>query len=337
LVSIDQKVNCWNAETMTVTRAELEEHLERIRARVVEPRAGLFGPRSLVWKVNREQMMFLAAGRAALLQEAHPFVAHGVDQHSLTRADPQGRFKRTFKHVYAMVYGDLDSALIAARRVHAIHERIRGTMNAETGSFAPGSAYAANTEHALLWVHATLWESSMLVYERIFRALSRADKDQYYQETKLFAYLFGISDAVLPPTWQDFQAYNQRMWDSNELVVGDIAREMARFLFTAATPRGQRVMSWYATVTAGLLPARLRKAYGLAFGPRERALFEASLTALRAAVRVMPRRYRYVHAYHRARLRMGDPIVPTMAERVLEKTMARRFSRAAPSTVQRAR
>lgn len=320
---------------MTVTRSQLEEHLERLSARVVDPRAGLFGPRSLVWTVNREQMMFLAGGRAALLQEAHPFVAQGIEQYSLTRTDPQGRFKRTFKQVYAMLFGDLESALTAARRVHTIHERIRGTIGFEAGAFARGSSYAANAEHALLWVHATLWESSMLVYERIFRPLSRADKERYYQETKLFAYLFGISDDALPPTWDDFIAYNEKMWDSNELFVGEAAREMAHFLFSAPTPNGKRVMSWYRAITAGFLPARLREGYGFAFGPRERVLFEASLPALRATVRATPRRYRYISAYHRARTRIEDPIVPTLSERLITRAITRRSRPDAPRTMQR--
>src|SRR5688572_12475751 len=113
---------------MAVTREQLEAHLDKVQARVRDPRAGLFGPGSLVWNINREQSIFLAGGRAALLQEAHPYVAHGVDQHSLTRSDPQGRFERTFRNVYAMVFGDLESALKSARRVHTIHERIRGQI-----------------------------------------------------------------------------------------------------------------------------------------------------------------------------------------------------------------
>jgi uncharacterized protein (DUF2236 family) len=321
---------------MTVTRTQLEEHLERIRARVSDPRAGLFGPQSLVWTVNREQMMFLAGGRAALLQEAHPFVAQGIDQHSLTRTDPQGRFKRTFKHVYAMVYGDLETAFTAARRVHTIHERIRGTMSTNAGAFTQGSAYAANAEHALLWVHATLWESSVLVYERIFRPLTRTEKERYYQDTKLFAYLFGISDDVLPPSWDDFLSYNQKMWDSNQLFVGPMAREMAEFLFSSPTANGQRVLRWYRAITAGFLPPRLREAYGFAFGAPERALFEASLPGLRALVRATPRRYRYITAYHRARARIDDPIVPTLRERVIIRALSRNQRRDERRTAARA-
>ncbi len=281
---------------MTVSAAQLEEQLDRARSKVGDPRLGLFGPSSLVWRINREQMIFLAGGRAALLQEAHPYVSEGIDQHSRTRSDPRGRFRRTFHHVYAMVFGDLDSALRAARRVHAVHERIRGTVRADAGAFSAGHAYAANTEHALLWVHATLWESSVRVFELIFRPLSREEKERYYQETKLFAYLFGITDAQLPPDWPSFLAYNRAMWASDQLHVTEAAREMARFLLASPHPALSQTMRWYRTITAGLLPARLRAAYGLRFGTLERVLFDASVQALRAGIRVTPLRVRFIPA-----------------------------------------
>jgi len=306
---------------MPVTRDQLEAYLERIQAGVKDPRHGLFGPDSHVWAINRQQAMFVAGGRAALLQNAHPFVAQGVDQHSLTRADPQGRFKRTFKNVYAMVFGDLDHALTAARRVHTIHERIRGTMSESAGAYAKGSAYEANAEHALLWVHATLWESSIKTYELLFRPLSADFKERYYQETKLFAYLFGISDDALPATWPDFLAYNERMWASDELFVARAAQDMAGFLFTPPAPSMEMGFRWYHTMTVGLLPPRVREMYGYAFGARERAIYEASIPMMRAALRVMPRQLRYIEAYQKARVRIGDPIVPTLTERVVVQSL----------------
>ena len=58
-----------------VTRADLEARLDQLRATIADPRAGLFGPGSKVWEVNRHSIAFLGAGRAALLQLAHPWVA----------------------------------------------------------------------------------------------------------------------------------------------------------------------------------------------------------------------------------------------------------------------
>jgi uncharacterized protein (DUF2236 family) len=316
---------------MTVSREQLEAHLQRLTARVRDPRQGLFGPGSMVWRINRERVLFVAGGRAALLQEAHPFVAHGVDQHSHTRTDPAGRFERTFRHVHAMLFGDLDGALASARRVYGIHTHIRGQIAEASGAHAAGSPYQANDEHALLWVHATLWDSSLVLYERLFRPLTVEERERYYQETKLFAYLFGISDALLPPSYDDFAAYNRKMWHSNELFVGEPAKEMARFLLGAPRQSGgapslfSSTMAWYRVITAGLLPAPIRAGYGFSFGRTERALFRASLRGLRAGLPLLPRQLRFVPAYVQARERTGRPIALNIAERIVaDRVSARR-------------
>ena len=106
--------------------------------------------------LDREAINFLCAGRAALLQLAHPFVAHAIDQHSDTRRDPLRRFRRTFAFVYSMIFGSMDHAFACARRVHRIHERIHGNIAEDVGAFTQGSPYEANDEEALYWVYATL-------------------------------------------------------------------------------------------------------------------------------------------------------------------------------------
>jgi uncharacterized protein (DUF2236 family) len=197
---------------------------------VRDPRAGIFGPGSRVWAYNREAVVFLGGGRAALLQLAHPMVAQAIADHSRTREDTLGRFLRTFEHVFAMVYGDLDSALSSARRVHAIHDRIRGVMRDRVGAIAAGTSYAANRPETLLWVHATLWETSVQVYELIMGPLSHAEKEAYWQETKRFAALFGIPAKLVPADWSAFEAYWERMLGSEVIRVSATARDLADYL-----------------------------------------------------------------------------------------------------------
>ena len=91
-----------------VTRADLEASLAELARGVQDPHAGILGPRSIAWQVGGDLGVFLGGGRAALLQLAHPFVAYAVEQHSKTRADVVGRFQRTFRNVFAMVFGELD-------------------------------------------------------------------------------------------------------------------------------------------------------------------------------------------------------------------------------------
>src|SRR5437764_184160 len=123
-----------------VSGASLEEQLELIRARVTSPLAGVFGPSSVTWRMNREAILFLAAGRALLLQLAHPWVAAAVADHSKALSDPIARFHRTFKVVFKMVFGTVDQAFAAARSLHRRHESITGVLPETVGPFKAGSA-----------------------------------------------------------------------------------------------------------------------------------------------------------------------------------------------------
>ncbi len=288
-----------------VPRAALDASLDRLRAGVADPRAGLFGPGSKLWEVNRHSISFLGAGRAALLQLAHPWVAWGIEEHSRTRDDPFGRFQRTFFHVFRMVYGDLDAALGAARAVHRIHERVQGTIGAAAGPFAAGSRYEANRADALLWVHATLWDTSIRCFERIVRPLEAAERDAYYDETRRFAHLFGIPDALVPATWEDFQAYVEDMLASDVLTVAEPAARMAGFLFRPPVPGTARLMRRYAEITAWLLPERIAAGFGLAAGgDAGKRRVDATLARLRRLWPHLPARLRYLPAYVEAQRRV---------------------------------
>lgn len=283
---------------MITTRAELEASLDRVRTSVVDPRSGICGPGSSAWRLQREAVIFLGGGRAALLQLAHPFVAYAIDQHSKTRQDVVGRFQRTFANVFAMSFGDLDEAFAAARRVHSVHTRITGTIPVEVGAFAAGTVYHANDVDAQRWVYATLIHTAVQVHELVIGPLTTAVKDAYYKDTWQFARLFAIPEASLPPTWAAFDLYVERMMASPTLTVAAPAREMSRFLFGAgASGRQGRIGRWLELITTGLLPERLRRQYGLSWGLRERAGFRASLAAVAPAYRMMPDRLRLLPAY----------------------------------------
>ncbi len=279
--------------------------LDALRAEVSDPRAGLFGPGSITWRVNREAVILLGGGRAALLQLAHPFVAHAIDQHSATKSDPIGRFRRTFQDVFAMVFGDLDHAEERARRVHAVHARIRGAIDERVGPHARGDRYAANDEGALFWVHATLVDTALLVYEQYVEPLGASERERYYAESRRFGRLFGIPDRIMPPHFAAFRAYMDAMLHGETLGVGRPALELRRFLLQPPRAVHAPMTAWYRTYTASLLPPRLREAFELPFGRRERLALAASVPALRAMVRRLPRRLRhfpdYVEAVRRTR------------------------------------
>jgi uncharacterized protein (DUF2236 family) len=94
-----------------LSEEDLEAGLDTVCEAAAGPIEGIFGPASLTWRIDREAAVFLGAGRALLLQLAHPWVAAGIAEHSRTLADPIGRFHQTFNTVFTLVFGTRDQAL----------------------------------------------------------------------------------------------------------------------------------------------------------------------------------------------------------------------------------
>jgi uncharacterized protein (DUF2236 family) len=290
---------------------DLEVQLDFARAHAAGPLIGMFGPDSVTWRVNREAAIFLGAGRALLLQLAHPWVATAVAKHSQVFADPIGRFHRTFKVMFTMEFGTLDQALGAARRLHKRHAAITGAMPMAAGPFAAGSRYCANETSALLWVHATLVDTALRAHSLVLPPLSSADRERYYGESRVSAALFGIPQSSLPLSWEDFAAYNKAMWQSETLTVIPEARAIAEQVL-----KGVKVWwlvpKWYRAVTAGMLPPRLRAGFRLPYGEAEQRIAESAIAMFRRLYPALPERLRYVGPYQEAMARLSGSTRPDL-------------------------
>jgi uncharacterized protein (DUF2236 family) len=301
-----------------VTEADLERELAFVRAMAAGCAAGVFGPDSMTWRIDREVAIFLGAGRALLLQLAHPWVAAAISQHSQTLTDPLGRFHRTFNLVFTMGFGTTKQAMAAARRLHRRHSEIGGTLRERVGIFPAGSSYRANDVAALCWVHATLTDSALLAYQLVHPPLSIEDRERYYAEARLFGAFFGIPQTVLPESWTGFAEYVDTMFKSDILAVSDAARSIAAVLFFGA---GRRlgVPFWYRALTTGLLPARLRDDFGLAYGASERRAAERAIATIRYIYPWMPAALRHVAPYHEARARLAGRRRPGTMTQILNR------------------
>jgi uncharacterized protein (DUF2236 family) len=296
-----------------VTERDLEEQLELVRSNASSPVAGVFGPASVTWRMNREAILFLAAGRALLLQLAHPWIAAAVAEHSSALSDPIVRFHRTFKVVFTMVFGTMDEAFAAARRLHRRHCGIRGVLPDAVGPFKAGSPYHANNISALRWVSATLSDSAMAAHDLVLGPLCAADRAQLYAEGRRFAGLFGIPRTLLPADYMGLNAYVAAMCDSDILTVSAAGRRIATEILAW---RGSwfRIPATYRALTSDMLPERLRRDFGLALADAEQRSSERALNLIRSTYRQLPTRLRYVGPYHEARQRLAgrrDPDVLT--------------------------
>jgi uncharacterized protein (DUF2236 family) len=254
----------------------------------------LFSSDSTIWHIDREMALLLAGGRALLLQLAHPKVAAGVAQYSRFQQDPLARLQRTMTTMWSIVFDDLEKAHAALSRVARIHEQVRGSV--EPGESLPsGTRYDARDAKLLMWVHATLIDSAMIAYELFVQPLSAQEKLRYYDDAKQLARLFAIPDREVPESLADFDAYFNDMLNGNELGVGPAARSLARDIVYPRPWILRPVAPLFRVVTAGLLPERLRTAYGLNWnGSRDKmfklfaGMVRCSLPLLPPAIRIVP-------------------------------------------------
>ncbi|HEY1810119.1 MAG TPA: oxygenase MpaB family protein [Acidobacteriaceae bacterium] len=285
-----------------VSRAELEALLASVAAQTADPRAGVFGPGSMTWKVNREAALFLGAGRAALLQLAHPWVATALEQHSALLGDPIARFHNTFRIVFTMVFGSLGQALAAARHLHTLHTGIRGEMPGKVAGWSAGTHYEANEVAALRWVYATLVESAVVAYSTV-HPFSTEEQARYYHESKTMAGLFGLPTAELPEDWPAFRQYVAQMCRSQELGVGAPARAMAHAILQGAGS-WVRIPGWYRALTAEWLGARFREEFGLPWSAADRRRAARAQRWLPRVWGTLPSAVRFVGPWHEAGTRL---------------------------------
>ena len=301
-----------------VVEKDLEAALDQVRADAAGPVPGVFGPASVTWQIDREAVIFLGAGRALLLQLAHPWVSAAIAEHSRTLADPIGRFHRTFELMFTMVFGSRDGALAAARRLHRRHAMITGVLPEAVGPFAGGSAYHANDLAALRWVHATLVETAVMAHDLVLPPLAIEQRERYWAESRLFAGLFGLKLSDLPADWAAFADYNAAMAQSDTLTVSAAAREVAGQIFAGG--RGWlRPPRWYLALSAGMLPERLRAGFAFDVDERDRRAADRALAWLRRIYPHLPTRLRYVGPYHEAQARLQGKAQPDLATRCLNR------------------
>jgi uncharacterized protein (DUF2236 family) len=231
----------------------------------------------MIWRLSRERSLLLGGGRALLMQVAHPLVAAGVSAHSDYRENPWRRLEGTMSSVWTAVFGTKAEADRIGTRVRSMHKRVRGRTTRRLGPYPAGTPYSASDPELLMWVHATLVETALTVYESWVRPLTDSERRGYYEDMKLLAKIFGTPSSVIPPTLGDFRAYMHDRVESDEICATPLAREIADSILHPPLPAPLRP-AWriVGLVTAGLLPPKLRDQYGFAWDPARRALFAGS-------------------------------------------------------------
>jgi len=254
---------------------------------------GYFGPNSITWQLYREQLSIAGGVRALLLQVAHPAVADGVARHSNFKADPFGRGYRTFAAMAMIYFGSKTQAEQTAQRLWRMHSAIKGD--------AP-NAYSANDPQLLLWVLATLTETTLQVHKRMpLPGLPPDWQTRFYEESKVAAQLLGIPAEVYPPNLQAFEAYFKTMLDGELLGSTDTCRQVAQSI--VQHPRAPKKLA--NLLATGWLPEPLCVRLGIAVSPDADAKLARFLRRYLWVYRLIPKILRWSPSYHQAIYRIA--------------------------------
>jgi uncharacterized protein (DUF2236 family) len=273
------------------------------------PEAGLFGPDSFTWHIARESAVLLGGGaRALMLQVAHPRVAAAVADHSRYRTDPLGRLLDTLKATYGFTFAELPEVDRILRHIHYLHTHV-------SGQTPDGEAYTALDPHLLLWVYATLVDTSLVAYETFVAPLTDAEREGYYAELRRTGPLWDIPAADFPDSLVELRAWMSGLIRSGEVHVSAQGRSVGRFLLEPRVwwlPPPTALLMRQATVW--LLPPTLREGFGYGWGPRREAIMQRLAACSRTTVPRLPQALRDLPTARAAYARVRRAEASSMAQ-----------------------
>lgn len=245
--------------------------------------ADMFPTDSAIRRVNLEPAVLLGAGRALLLQLAHPVVAQGVQDHSEFRQNPFKRLQGTLEATYAAVYGSEELAHGVGRRIRWIHD------------FITGPTYRANDPQNLLWVHATLVDTALGCHTRYVGRLPEAVGESYYRDMMRVAELFGVPLSEQPKTLVEFRGWFDDTVAAMEIT--PVGKDLAEFILDPALPFRlhvpfQPLLGVQRLLTLGQLPASIRDQLGQPWTDADHARLAKVERRVRATFRSTPRAVR---------------------------------------------
>jgi uncharacterized protein (DUF2236 family) len=269
-----------------------------------------------------ESVLLAGAGRAILLQIAHPAIGYGVARHSDFARRPMDRLNGTLTYIYALTSGTEEDKRAVRRAVNRAHRPVRSEPDPaaavpDDATAAPRSgdpAYDARDPHLQLWVAATLYDTAITVFELVHGPLDDASADHVYREYALLGTALQMPEELWPADRAAFRRYFERT--VQELSVDDTVREVAEALLRAEkAPLPIRAgMPIARFVTMALLPDRVRQAFGYAWDDRRERRFRRLVRVAGPLYRALPERLRRAPQRHylaRLHAASADLPVPT--------------------------
>ena len=251
---------------------------------------GYFGPKSMMWKVNKEITVLFGGARALLMHAAHPLIAAGARQTSFYQRDPWKRLIRTLSLQNSVTFGTIEEADESAHRINKLHEVIKGEDE------VTGGYYDALDDEQLLWVHACLQISSIYFYEKTVKKLSVDEKNQYHKENMIAAKLVLIDIETMPKTHDDLKDWvTKKSKEENYLIFTDVAKDVQEIIAGGPVPTHIKPIWPFIAFTAfHTLPEQFKNIYGIKTTKLKSLLLSFNLLFLKFSRPLLPPFFRLI-------------------------------------------
>jgi uncharacterized protein (DUF2236 family) len=251
------------------------------------------GPDSMLWQCAGQQSGFLMGLYAGSMQNMHPQLGAGVEEHSDFFTE---RWQRLMRSIYPINGGifDGDRAQQTAHEIRDYHLTIKGVDK-------HGRPYSALNPDTWWWAHATFVMSAYL-HRTYFigKPFTPAEREQFYQDTLVWYRSYGVSTRPCLPDWASFEAYYQRMC-VEELEDNYATRAVLDLSGLPQFPGYEWIPDpvWavlrkginvsFVWITVGLYPQSIRDKLGYRWTRRDELAFRAFSRGIAVTKRVIPR------------------------------------------------
>tara|TARA_Y100000389_G_scaffold203451_1_gene251897 strand:- start:414 stop:1256 length:843 start_codon:yes stop_codon:yes gene_type:complete len=251
---------------------------------------GYFGPKSMMWKVNKEITVLFGGARALLMHAAHPLIAAGARQTSFYQRDPWKRLIRTLSLQNSLTFGTKEEADESANRINKLHEVIKGKDEVS------GGYYDALDHEQLLWVHACLQISSIYFYELTVKQLTEHEKNQYHLENIKAAEMCLIDKNIIPKTHDGLKDWViEKSRQKDYLMTTDVAEDVKDIIGGGPVPGHIKPIWPFIAFTAfNTLPKEFKDIYGIKESKFKNIILAINLKLLKYTRPLLPPFFRLI-------------------------------------------
>ena len=253
------------------------------------------GPDSLLWQCAGQRSGLLMGLYAGSMQNMHPQLGAGVEEHSDFFTE---RWQRLYRSIYPIngAIFDGDRAVQTGHEVRDYHRTIKGVDKL-------GRQYSALNPDTWWWAHATFIMSGYL-HRSLFvgKPLSPEESERFYQDALVWYRNYGVTSRPCQPDWPSFVAYYEYMcaevlednWATRAVL--DISQlpqmpglEWMPDPLWRVVRRG--VNAGFLWLTIGLYPQSIRDKLGFTWSRRDEAAFKVVCRGVALTKRLTPQRY----------------------------------------------